>query len=130
MTRLGMTAPLFLAPMALVSGGRLAAAVTRAGGFGFIGGGYGDPGWLKREFDAAGDTLVGVGFITWALARQPDLLDLALRIVGDFEKDAVRVGDMTFEVGFRDDDIVMREKALLAGRRDRIARHYSGSSSP
>lgn len=78
MTRLGMTAPLFLAPMALVSGGRLAAAVTCAGGFGFIGGGYGDPGWLMREFDAAGDTLVGVGFITWALARQPDLLDLAL----------------------------------------------------
>jgi nitronate monooxygenase len=28
--------------MVVVSGGRLAAAVTRAGGFGMIGGGYGD----------------------------------------------------------------------------------------
>ena len=73
-----MSAPLFLAPMALVSGGRLAAAVTRAGGFGFIGGGYGDRDWLMREFDAAGDTPVGVGFITWALARQPGLLNIAL----------------------------------------------------
>lgn len=78
LTRFGMSAPLFLAPMALVSGGRLAAAVTCAGGFGFIGGGYGDRDWLIREFDAAGDTPVGVGFITWALARQPGLLDLAL----------------------------------------------------
>ena len=48
MQRLGMALPLMLAPMALVSGGRLAAAVSRAGGFGFIGGGYGDRAWLKR----------------------------------------------------------------------------------
>jgi nitronate monooxygenase len=34
--------PILLAPMDVVSGGRLAAAVTRAGGFGMIGGGYGD----------------------------------------------------------------------------------------
>lgn len=73
-----MAAPVMLAPMALVSGGRLAAAVTRAGGFGFIGGGYGDRAWLMREIDAAGGTAVGIGFITWALARQPDLLDLAI----------------------------------------------------
>jgi nitronate monooxygenase len=45
---------------------------------GLIGGGYGDADWLKREFDAAGDSRIGVGFITWSLARQPHLLDLAL----------------------------------------------------
>ena len=78
MQRLGMALPLMLAPIALVSGGRLAAAVSRAGGFGFIGGGYGDRAWLKREFDAAEGAPVGVGFITWSLARQPGLLDLAL----------------------------------------------------
>jgi len=62
----------------VVADGRLAAAVSRAGGFGIIGGGYGDAGWLEREMDAAGDARVGVGFITWSLARQPGLLDLVL----------------------------------------------------
>lgn len=64
--------------MAGVTGGALAAAVSQAGGLGLIGGGYGAGDWLEQEFDAAGDIRVGVGFITWALARQPQLLDLAL----------------------------------------------------
>lgn len=63
--------------MALVSGGRLAAAVTSAGGLGLIGG-YGDPQWLRREFERAGDTRVGCGFITWSLARNPGVLYIAL----------------------------------------------------
>ena len=70
--------PILLAPMAGVSGGDLAAAVTGAGGLGMIGGGYGEREWLEREFAAAGNARVGVGFITWSLARQPDLLALAL----------------------------------------------------
>jgi nitronate monooxygenase len=76
--RLGIRHPIMLAPMDLVADGRLAATVSRAGGFGIIGGGYGDEAWLKREMDAAGDARVGVGFITWSMARQPRLLDLAL----------------------------------------------------
>ena len=74
----GIEHPVLLAPMARVSGGALAAAVSRAGGLGLIGGGYGDADWLAREFDAAGDTRIGLGFVTWSLARQPHLLDLAL----------------------------------------------------
>jgi nitronate monooxygenase len=70
--------PILLAPMDLVAGGQLAAAVTHAGGFGMIGGGYGDETWLRREMDAAGTARVGVGFITWSMARQPRLLDLVL----------------------------------------------------
>jgi nitronate monooxygenase len=70
--------PLLLAPMGFVSGGALAAAVTHAGGLGFVGGGYGDREWLARELDAAGNARVGVGFITWSLDRQPALLGLAL----------------------------------------------------
>jgi nitronate monooxygenase len=70
--------PILLAPMDVVSGGRLAAAVTRAGGFGMIGGGYGDEIWLAREMDAAGDARVGVGFITWSMAKHPRLLELVL----------------------------------------------------
>ena len=75
---LGIEHPILLAPMAEVSGGRLAAAVTAAGGLGLIGGGYGDAGWLQRQFDEAQGAGVGVGFITWSLARNPELLDAAL----------------------------------------------------
>jgi nitronate monooxygenase len=75
---LGISSPVLLAPMAFISGGALAAAVSRAGGLGFIGGGYGDRAWLEEEARQVGGERVGVGFITWSLARQPDLLDLAL----------------------------------------------------
>ena len=64
--------------MAVVAGGRLAGAVTAAGGLGIIGGGYGDAHWLEQQFAAAGNHRVGCGFITWSLARQPQLLDTAL----------------------------------------------------
>jgi len=41
--RLGIEHPVMLAPMGFVSGGALAAAVSAAGGFGIIGGGYANP---------------------------------------------------------------------------------------
>jgi nitronate monooxygenase len=74
----GIEHPVLLAPMGSVAGGALAAAVSRAGGLGMIGGGYGDRAQLETEFAAAGNTPVGVGFITWSLEKQPELLDLAL----------------------------------------------------
>ena len=70
--------PILLAPMDVVADGKLAATVSGAGGFGIIGGGYGNEAWLARELDAAGDARVGVGFITWSMARNPRLLDIAL----------------------------------------------------
>lgn len=75
---LGIQKPLVLAPMGFVSGGALAAAVTGAGGLGLIGAGYGDPEWVRREFERANGARVGIGFITWSLAKQPALLDFAL----------------------------------------------------
>lgn len=72
--RFGLTHPILSAPMAGAGGGALAAAVARAGGLGLIGGGYGEAGWLDQQFAAAGNTAVGCGFITWALAKHPDLL--------------------------------------------------------
>ncbi len=77
-TLAGIRHPLVLAPMAGVAGGRLAAAMTAAGGLGLIGGGYADLSWVEREFKAAGSARVGVGFITWRLAQVADALDLAL----------------------------------------------------
>lgn len=77
--RLHIAHPIVLAPMGTAAGGRLAAAVTEAGGLGLIGGGYGDAEWLEREFAAAGNARVGCGFITWSLARRPELLQQVLR---------------------------------------------------
>lgn len=76
--RLGIEHPIVLAPLDQIGGGVLARAVSEAGGFGMLGGGYGDRAWLEAEFAKAGDAPVGVGFITWSLAKQPELLDLAL----------------------------------------------------
>ena len=51
--RFGIEHPILSAPMALAAGGALAAAVTRAGGLGLIGGGYGDGDWLRTQYAAA-----------------------------------------------------------------------------
>lgn len=78
--RFGLTLPLIQAPMAFVAGGALAAAVSRAGGLGLIGGGYGDRGWIEDQFAIAGDMPVGCGFISFALDDQPDLLETVLML--------------------------------------------------
>lgn len=76
--KLGIEHPIISAPMAFAAGGKLAAAVTAGGGLGLIGGGYGDARWLEQEFAAAGNARVGCGFITWSLAKQPELLEPVL----------------------------------------------------
>jgi nitronate monooxygenase len=78
--RLGISHPILLAPMDLVADARLTAAVSNAGGFGILGGGYGDENWLARELDLLerSQARFGVGFITWSMAKQPKLLDRAL----------------------------------------------------
>jgi nitronate monooxygenase len=86
----GVRHPIMLAPMGGAAGGALAAAVARAGGVGLIGCGYGEPKvgygsseWIAAEFDAAGNEKVGAGFITWSLAKRPELLDVVLERGGD-----------------------------------------------
>ena len=71
--------PIASAPMAFAGGGALAAAVSRAGGLGLIGGGYGDPAWLEEQFEAANGERVGVGFITWSLRKSPSMLTDVLK---------------------------------------------------
>lgn len=70
--------PILLAPMGGTAGGRLAAAVSAAGGLGLIGGGYAGLDWLTAELDAADGARVGVGFITFALDERPEALRIAL----------------------------------------------------
>lgn len=77
---LGITHPILSAPMSAIAGARLVAAVSEAGGFGILGGGYGDKAWLEQEIAKLRKCAApfGIGFITWSMARQPELLDLAL----------------------------------------------------
>jgi len=76
--KLKLEHPVISAPMGFASGGKLAAAVSAAGGLGLIGGGYGNEAWLREQFAAAGNQHIGCGFITWSLHKQPHLLDIAL----------------------------------------------------
>ncbi|MFC9460726.1 nitronate monooxygenase, partial [Streptomyces sp. NPDC056983] len=65
----GVRYPIALAPMGGSAGGALAAAVSRGGGFGFLGGAFGDPEWLAREVPiiAGTDSPWGIGFLTWGI---------------------------------------------------------------
>jgi nitronate monooxygenase len=75
---LGIEHPILLAPMGSAAGGKLAAAVTNAGGLGMIGSGYASTQAIKQELAEAGNARVGIGFILWALDRNPAALDVAL----------------------------------------------------
>jgi nitronate monooxygenase len=77
---LGVPHPILLAPMDVIAGARLVTAVSEAGGFGILGGGYGEQAWLERETAKLKQCTApfGVGFITWSLAKRPELLDIAL----------------------------------------------------
>ncbi|MGY8904803.1 MAG: NAD(P)H-dependent flavin oxidoreductase [Burkholderiales bacterium] len=81
-----LTTPIALAPMALASGGALAAACAQAGALGLVGGGYGELAWTQREYTLAvhlarqSDALarIGIGFITWKLDEDASALDWVL----------------------------------------------------
>ena len=100
-TLFDLTVPIGLAPMALASGGALAAACARAGALGLVGGGYGELAWTQREYalacalasrpsetppaPSAGSAAtssdlarIGIGFITWKLDENASALDWTL----------------------------------------------------
>src|SRR5262245_48911541 len=76
--RLGIQHPILLAPMGAAAGGRLAAAVTHAGGLGLLGSGQANEATIRKELGEAGNARVGIGFILWALDKNPKALDVAL----------------------------------------------------
>jgi nitronate monooxygenase len=75
---LGIEHPILLAPMGSAAGGRLAAAVTNAGGFGMVGSGYANEAAIRKELGEAGNARIGIGSILWALEKNPAALDVAL----------------------------------------------------
>ena len=75
----GLQHPIILGPMGGVSGGHLAATVSNAGGLGLVGGGYGDPAWLRTELSRVKEATRrpwGVGLITWS--ANPSVVELVL----------------------------------------------------
>src|SRR6202790_871660 len=83
MEMFGLTHPVMSAPMALHSGGELAAAVSGAGGWGSFGGTHPakGPDWIRAEIAtirASTDRPFAVGFITPFLAFTEPLFDAAL----------------------------------------------------
>lgn len=75
---MGLRAPIVNAPMGGAAGGRLASAVTAAGGLGMIGmGSAATPEALRAEL-ALADGRVGIGLVHWVMAERPALLDIAL----------------------------------------------------
>jgi nitronate monooxygenase len=75
---LGLRVPIVNAPMGGVAGGRLAAAVTAAGGLGMVGmGSTGSASSLTAELQHVRGTF-GIGLVDWVIRREPELLDAAL----------------------------------------------------
>jgi nitronate monooxygenase len=74
--------PILGAPMAGTANGKLARAVTRAGGLGQIGTGSETPiEYLEEEAAIArgdDDARFGIGLMIWALERRPELFDAAV----------------------------------------------------
>lgn len=69
----GLQHAIVLGPMGGVAGGELAAAVSNAGGLGLVGGGYGNPQWLRTELDKVARATTrpwGVGLITWSITSE------------------------------------------------------------
>jgi len=80
----GLRYPIIGAPMAGVAHGRLARAISQAGGLGMIGVGSATPAELIAREAAVvrGDDenmRFGVGLMAWALATRPELLDATIK---------------------------------------------------
>jgi nitronate monooxygenase len=78
---MGLTVPIVNAPMGGAAGGRLAAAVSRAGGLGMVGmGSSATAATLSAELAEIGSLQrpFGIGLVHWVMAAQPELFEVAV----------------------------------------------------
>lgn len=77
---IGIEVPIVNAPMGGAAGGRLAAAVSAAGGLGMVGmGSAATAAQLSAELARLGGvTRFGIGLVHWVVQDRPDLFDVAL----------------------------------------------------
>ncbi|TDU88431.1 nitronate monooxygenase [Kribbella voronezhensis] len=81
--KFGLTVPVVGAPMANVSGGRLTAAISAAGGLGMLGAGSAvTADWIRTEgaIAAASGKPYGVGLMAWSVADRPEHLEAVLEL--------------------------------------------------
>jgi len=81
--KFGLRVPVVGAPMANVSGGRLTAAISAAGGLGMLGAGSAvTADWIRTEgaVAAAGGKPYGVGLMAWAVKERPEHLDAVVEL--------------------------------------------------
>ena len=79
MTWLDLAVPVVQAPMAGVSGGALAAAVSAAGGLGCVAAGSTTPvAWLEEQAVLLDGARYGIGLLAWALPSREDLVAAVL----------------------------------------------------
>src|ERR1700721_1480723 len=75
--RMGLRVPVVNAPMGGVAGGRLAAAVSAAGGLGMVGmGTAGSTSALHAELPHVPGAF-GIGLVDWVIRKEPELLEAA-----------------------------------------------------
>ncbi|OMB95329.1 2-nitropropane dioxygenase [Mycobacterium sp. NS-7484] len=76
---MGINVPIVNAPMGGAAGGRLAAAVSAAGGLGMVGmGSSATADQLKAELTHLAGARFGIGLVHWVVQDRPDLLDVAV----------------------------------------------------
>lgn len=76
---MGLDVPIVNAPMGGAAGGRLAAAVSAAGGLGMVGmGSSATAGQLTTELAHLNGQRFGIGLVHWVIEDRPDLLDVAV----------------------------------------------------
>lgn len=93
--RVRSSVPVVLAPMAGPGEGRLAHAVSKAGGFGMFGVGSTASGdWIRAQAEIAGadDAPYGVGLMAWAQPAAPDQIEAVLELRPDLV--SVSFGDL------------------------------------
>jgi nitronate monooxygenase len=81
--KFGLSVPLVGAPMANVSGGRLTAAISAAGGLGMLGAGSAvSADWIRTEgaIAAASGKPYGVGLMAWSVKDHPEHLEAVLEL--------------------------------------------------
>lgn len=76
---MGLDVPIVNAPMGGAAGGRLAAAVSAAGGLGMVGmGSSATAGQMTTELAQLNGQRFGIGLVHWVIEDRPDLLDVAV----------------------------------------------------
>lgn len=81
--RFGLSVPVIGAPMANVSGGRLTAAISAAGGLGMLGAGSAvTADWIRTEgaIAAASGKPYGIGLMAWSVQERPEHLEAVLEL--------------------------------------------------